>query len=73
MGGNKITNPRAIAEIFNSYFVESVEKLTDQYRDTLTTYNMTNFKINTCPQTIFLNPVSEKEIEKVIKNLKGKH
>jgi hypothetical protein len=34
---------------------------------------MTNFKINTSPQTIFLNPVSEKEIEKVIKNLKGKH
>ena len=48
-------------------------KLADQYRDTPTTYNMTNFKINKCPKTIFLNPVSEKEIEKVIKNLKGKH
>jgi hypothetical protein len=38
-----------------------------------TTYNMTNFKINKCPKTIFLNPVSEKEIEKVIGDLKGKH
>ena len=36
------------------------------------TYNMTNLKINTCPQTIFINPVSENEVEKVVKNLKGK-
>jgi hypothetical protein len=33
---------------------------------------MTNLKINTCPQTMFINPVSENEVEKVIKNLKGK-
>jgi hypothetical protein len=32
---------------------------------------MTNLKINTCPQTIFINPVSETEVEKVVKNLKG--
>jgi len=31
-----------------------------------------NLKINICPQTIFINPVSENEIEKVVKNLKGK-
>jgi len=72
-GKNKITNPRAIADIFNLYFVETAEKLADQYRDTPTTYNMTNFKINTCPQTIFLNPASEIEIEKVIKSLEEKH
>ena len=60
-------------EIFNSYFIETVEKLADQNRGTLTTYNMTTFKTNTCPQTIFINPVSENEVEKVIKNLKGKH
>ena len=72
-GENIITNPTATAEIFNSYFVETVEKLTDQNRGTLTTYNMTTFKMNTCPQTIFINPVSENEVEKVIKNLKGKH
>jgi len=33
---------------------------------------MTNLKINTCPQTIFINQVSENEVEKVVKNLKGK-
>jgi hypothetical protein len=27
-GKNKISHPRAIAELFNSYFVESVQKLT---------------------------------------------
>jgi len=33
---------------------------------------MTNLKINTCPQTMFINPVSENKVEKVVKNLKGK-
>ena len=42
------------------------------YSETHTTYNMTNFKINTCPQTMFINPVSENEVEKVVKKLKGK-
>ena len=42
------------------------------YSGTHTTYNMTNFKINTCPQTMFINPVSENEVEKVVTNLKGK-
>ena len=71
-GGNKITNPNAIAEKFNSYFVETVGKLADQNRGTLTAYNIAHLKINTCLQTIFIKPVSENEVEKVIKNLKGK-
>jgi hypothetical protein len=33
---------------------------------------MTDLKINTCPRTIFTNSVSENEVEKVVKNLKGK-
>ena len=32
---------------------------------------MTNLKTNKCPQTIFINPVSENEIEKIVKNFKG--
>jgi hypothetical protein len=32
---------------------------------------MTNLKINTCPQTILINPLPEKEVEKVLKNFKG--
>jgi len=30
-----------------------------------------NLKINTCPQTVFINSVSENEVERVVKNLKG--
>ena len=67
----RISNPRAIAELFNSYFVEIVEKLTDRNSGTHATYNMTNLKINTCPQTIFINPVSENKVENMVRNLKG--
>ena len=61
-----------ISKILNSYFAETVEKLTDQNSGTHTTYNMTNLKINTCPQTMFINPVPENEVEKVVTKLKGK-
>jgi len=56
-GKNKISNPRAIAELFNSYFAEAIEKVTEQNSGTHTTSDMTNLKINTCPQTMFINPV----------------
>ena len=29
-------------------------------------------QLNTCPQTVFIKPVSEDEVEKVIKELRGK-
>jgi hypothetical protein len=44
---NRISNPRVIAELFNSYFVESVEKLVDQNSKTDSNYNMTNLKLHT--------------------------
>jgi len=71
-GKNKMANPRVIAELFNSYFVESVEKLVDQNTGTQVAYYITNLKINTCPQSIFLNPVSLTEVEKVVKHFRGK-
>jgi len=71
LGKSKISNPRAIAEIFNSYFVENIERLADQNSGTHITYNMTNLKINTCPQTMYITPVTEGEIEKVVRNLTG--
>jgi hypothetical protein len=70
-GKNKISNPRAIAEIFNSYFVGTAEKLADQNRGTHATYNMANLKIHV--HKLFINPVSEIQAEKVVKNLKGKY
>jgi hypothetical protein len=36
---NKISNPRAIAELFNLYFVQIVEKLTGQNCGTHATYD----------------------------------
>jgi hypothetical protein len=65
----KISNSRAIARLFNSYFVETVEKLVDQDTGTHATYNMANLKINTCPQTIFIHAVSDNEVENVVKDL----
>jgi hypothetical protein len=38
-----------------------------------TTYDMANLKINSCSQTIFINPVLGNEVEKVVKDLKEKH
>jgi hypothetical protein len=67
-----MSNPKVIAELFNLYFVEIVKKLVDQNSETHITYNMTNLKLSTCPETIFVNPVSDVEIERVI-NFKGKH
>jgi hypothetical protein len=68
----KYQNLELLQKLFNSYFVETVQKLTDQNSGTHTTYNMTNLKINTCPQTMFINLVSENKVEKVVKNPKGK-
>jgi len=61
-----------ILELFQSYFAETIEKLTDQNNGTHSAYNTANLKINTCPQTMYIIPVTENEIEKVVKNLKGK-
>lgn len=33
---------------------------------------MTKLKLNTCSETTFIKPVSEDEVEKFMKNLKGK-
>ena len=72
LGKSKISNARVISELFNSYFAETIEKLTDQNSGTHSAYNTTNLKINTCPQTMYIIPVTENEIKKVVKNLEGK-
>jgi hypothetical protein len=32
---------------------------------------VTNLKLSTFPETVFVNPVSDSEVERVIRNLKG--
>jgi hypothetical protein len=34
---------------------------------------MADLKTNTCPPTVFINPASDNEVEKVVKDLKGKY
>ncbi|GFG34873.1 hypothetical protein Cfor_10398 [Coptotermes formosanus] len=69
---NKMTYQKLVAELFNSYFVEIVEKLVEQNSEVYATYKMTKLKLNTCSETILIQPVLEDEVEKVVKNLKGK-
>jgi hypothetical protein len=45
--------------------------VSDQNSGTYTAY-MSNLKTNSCPQTMYITPVSESETEKVVKNPKGK-
>ena len=71
-GKSKISDPRTISEVFNSYYVETIERVSGHNKGTHTVQNMSSLKINSCAQTMYITPVSESEIEKVIKNLKGK-
>jgi hypothetical protein len=69
-GKNKTSNPRVIAELFNSYF-ECREIGRPKYWNT-SSLPYKKLKINTCLQSIFLNPISETEVEKVVKHYRGK-
>ena len=71
-GKSMISNPRIISELFNSYYAEAIERVSGHNKGTHTVHNMSSLKINVCAQTMYITPVSESEIEKVIKNLKGK-
>jgi hypothetical protein len=71
-GVKKVTNPRDIAELFNSYFAEIAEKLIKQNDKNKSLYQMST-KINSYNATMFIFPATETEIEEVIKNFQGKH
>jgi hypothetical protein len=55
---SKITNPNMVSEIFNSYFVDIAEKLTDHKDIVYSRYQGLSWKLNSYPNTLFLNPVS---------------
>jgi len=68
--GNKITScPTEITENLNKHFISTVEELIKQNNNI---NNYSNLDINYCPQTVFINPVTEGEVVKLAKNLKGK-
>jgi hypothetical protein len=61
-----------VSEIFNTYFVDIVEKLTDHKDTVYSRYQGSSWKLNSCPNTLFLNPVSEVELKQIINTLKRK-
>jgi CO dehydrogenase/acetyl-CoA synthase alpha subunit len=69
---NEITHPKDVAELFNSYFSRTVEELLKQNYDGNTTCQRSQLKMNECTETMFLFPVAEMEVEKVVKDFKGK-
>lgn len=71
-GTVNVTNPQDVAELFNSYFLEIAEKLLKPNNERLFSCQWPQLKINSCNETIFIFPVTETEVEKVTKNLRGK-
>jgi hypothetical protein len=68
--GDKITTcPTEITEKLNRHFISTVEELVKQNSNS---NGYSNLEINHCSDTIFINPVTEEEVAKLSKNLKGK-
>ena len=57
-----MTDPQIISERFNSFFIDTVEDLLGKNN---------SYDIKTCPKSMFASPVTEIEVENVIKMLKG--
>jgi hypothetical protein len=55
----------------NTYFVEIVKKFFEQNSKVYAASKVTKLKLNTCLETIFILPVPEDEVEKVIQCLNG--
>jgi hypothetical protein len=69
---NEIMHPKDVAELFNAYFSRIAEELLKQNDDRNTSCQRPQLKINECTKNIFLFPVTETDVEKVVKDLKGK-
>jgi len=70
-GVKRISNPQIITERFNAYFTGIIEDMLAQ----VNSYNpqqYANFQIKNCSETMFIAPVTETEVEKIVKGLKSK-
>ena len=65
------SNPQKVAELLNAHFVETVDEINKQnmYSPHTTTAQT---KIEYCPNSIALLPITEQEVEYVIRRSKGK-
>ena len=67
-GAKIITNPQKITERFNIYFTEVIEDLLSQV-NYHSPQQYLQFQIKNCSETRFVAPVTETEVEQVIKGL----
>lgn len=65
--GNKLTEPREIANALNEYYTENPQRITQHLNDNFTENNLL---VN--PSSFFLSPTSGEEVSKIISSLKGK-
>jgi hypothetical protein len=71
-GTEIISDPQKVADMLNNYFVEIIDDLLSKNNKSNTNTQWQKQRINCCPNTIFIHPVTECEIECVIKSVKGK-
>jgi hypothetical protein len=60
-----------VADILNTFFVEIIDVLLNQ-NSSKNNAQVPKQRINCCPRTVFLFPVTEYEVEHITKCLKGK-
>jgi hypothetical protein len=61
-----VSNPQKVAEMLNAYFVETVEEIIKQNKYPSNTHRAQS-KIEYCPNSIFVLPITENEVDCVIK------
>ena len=64
-------NQQKVAELFNSHFIEAVDELIEQNKYSQS-YHKKQIKTIYCADSMAMFPITEQEVERVIRNLKGK-
>ena len=68
--GEKITDPNAIANRFNDYFVNIGPSLAKKLPNSKTAFN--KYLTNSCKNSFFISPITKYELENEINNLNSK-
>jgi hypothetical protein len=71
MNSGKITHPQMVAEALNSYFIDNIEEIIEQNENNkVECSNLSLMNLN--QHSMFLFPVTENEVERVVIKLKRK-
>jgi hypothetical protein len=68
-GSDLITNPQLISDKFNSFFIDTIVELKSRIKPSNPDYALPNYNFN----SIYLSPITEHEVEGVIKKLKNSY